>query len=964
MKDAGIKRQLLVFTLIPGVIIALVLAGYFTYIRIRDLDRSLLERGQGIVHQIALASEYGVSYRNKDFLSALVNAIIQEGEVRAVAIADSRGRVLARGGPSFSEHDIPLTDAGDLGVPSPSGRAPDDLTVVRSRDELSVIIYAPIYQSEVIIDERDDFEGLESAPGERGPPKRIGWVGVELARTPTLLKQEQVLRNSMLITALVLLASALAGARAVRRVTDPISELTEAFGKLERGELDTRVRVSAAGELGTLQKGFNMMAATMRSARDDLQDQIDQATLELRETLDTVELQNVQLAIAKKEALAASKMKSEFLASVSHEIRTPLNGLLGYSNLLLKTPLDDAQRAHVSVIKSSGESLLHIVNDILDFSKIESGKLELESVDIDLRDCIEDVLDLMAPNAQEKGLELVYLVYSDVPQVVRGDPVRLRQVLINLVSNAVKFTSAGSVVVRLMREDESSGNIMLGFSVSDTGIGLSDQDQRRLFRAFSQADTPGTRSFGGTGLGLVISKKLVERMHGRISLHSEQGKGTTVTFTIRCEKSEQVATNQAPFLPLEGVSALLYEPHPIVRLALLENLGRWGVTVTDAGDPTRLGEILDREARFDIAVLGLPLDEKGLERAAALMERVRSRCECPVLALTNTTEQSRLNHLSALGVTATLSKPVRCARLEQQVEALAFGGPSPARAVEAHGQPAAGADPVDLAGVQVLVAEDNEVSRRLVAYLLDRRGAEVTVAINGRQALERIGSQHFDLVLMDVHMPEMDGATVTAMVRAAERGIRHTPVVALTADALEGNRERFLDAGMDDYLPKPVDEAALYAVVSRWVAGRVAGEGARLETRAAGAPARKDESAVLDRDQALKAAGGNEALADELLGMLVEEGTAQVQQMEQALSEGDTAALAELAHTMAGGAAHCGALALTAAAKQLEGAARDGDPRVASCLKRVLDEANRLQEQARGHLVAPRADGGKLLHTA
>jgi two-component system sensor histidine kinase BarA len=582
-------------------------------------------------------------------------------------------------------------------------------------------------------------------------------------------------------------------------------------------------------------------------------------------------------------------------------------------------------------------------------------------VDINLRDCIEDVLDLMAPNAQEKGLEIVYLVYSDVPRAVRGDPVRLRQVLINLVSNAVKFTSAGSVVVRLMREDERSGQIILGFSVSDTGIGLSDQDQRRLFRAFSQVDTPGSRGFGGTGLGLVISKKLVERMHGRISLQSEQGKGTTVTFTIRCEKSEQVAANQAPFTPLEGITALLYEPHPIVRLALLENLGRWGVTVTDAGDPTRLGEILEQEARFDIAVLGLPLDEKGLERAAPLMERVRSRCECPVLALTNTTEQSRLNHLSTLGVTATLPKPVRCARLEQQVEALVFGGPRPARAPEAHGQPAVGGEAADLAGVRVMVAEDNEVSRRLVAYLLERRGAEVTVAVNGRQALERMGSQHFDLVLMDMHMPEMDGATVTAMMRAAERGIRHTPVVALTADALEGNRERFRDVGMDDYLPKPVDEASLYATVRRWAGARVADQGAQLKTHATGPVARKDEPAVLDGEQALKAAGGKQALADELLGMLVEEVAAQEHQMEEVLLEGDMGALAELAHTMAGGAGHCGALALKAAAKQLEGAARDADPRVASCLQRLHTEADRLQKQASSRLVIRRASGGKSL---
>jgi len=924
MSNMGINQRVLLLTVAPAIVIAVLLAGYLTITRIQDLDQALLERGEAIVRQLAPASEHGVFLGNKDFLFAIANAVIEERDVRSVSISDSNGRMLARSGPSFRRYDSPLpwlTGRGTSTV-EPSQQPPlaHDPVTVTSRDGLSLLIYGPIYQSEVIVDDLGAFEDLGD-PSTGRTPKHIGWVGLELSRASTLLKKDRVLRNSLLITISVLLISVLVGARLVRRVTAPIIELTGAVQRLENGELDTHVEVDSDGELGTLQKGINAMATTMQSARDDLQEQIDLATLELRETLDTVELQNAQLAISKKEALAASEVKSEFLANMSHEIRTPLNGILGYTNLLLKTALGEEQHEHAMTIKNSGEALLYIVNDILDFSKIESGQLELESVDINLLDCVEEVLDVMAPDAHEKGLELVYVLYSDVPPLVRGDPVRLRQVLANLVSNAVKFTSAGSVVVRIMREDETTGHIVLRFAVSDTGAGLSEPSQRRLFRAFSQADSTATRKFGGTGLGLVISKKLVERMHGQITLESELGKGTTVTFTVRCEKSDAAAAYSAG-PRLQGVRALLYDAHPIMRLALLEDLSRWGVHVVDANDITRLTEILSGDASYDVAILGLSVDDRNIQQDRELVRLVGSRCGCAILVLASATTQSRLGHLSGMGISAFLSKPVHCEKLRHELETLVTGQPRPAPAPKIAPQHGGKASRLD--AVRVLVAEDNEVSRRLAAYLLENQGAEVTVAVNGRQALEHISGQDFDLVLMDVHMPEIDGATVTSMVRAAERGIRHTPVVALTADALEGNRERFLEAGMDDYLSKPIDEESLYTVVERWVGAR-GRNGVRSKSAGNSAlPVVQEGPAVLDKAQALKVTGGRTDLAGELLGMLLKDLEAYRDKLQRALAEEKLETIAELAHTLAGGAAHCGALALNASAKALEDSAING----------------------------------------
>ncbi len=950
MNHLGVKTRVLIFTLVPAFIIAALLTGYYTLSRIGELDQSLLERGAAIVRQLSPASEYGVFSGKRDFLQALANAAVEERDVRSVVFTDSDGRVLARSGPSFRPHESPWRRAEK--TPKQGQHKPGTLTEfsafplsVPSHDGRSIIFYGPILQREVIIDELGDFSAFDilGDSGSDETQKQIGWVSVELSRTSTLLEKNKALSNGLLLTLLVLAASAVVGVRMVRRVTDPIVRLTAAVERLEKDDLSTRVEETSGGELGTLEKGFNMMATTMQSAREDLHEQIEQATLELRETLNTVELQNAQLALAKKEALAASNVKSEFLASMSHEIRTPLNGILGYANLIMKTKLDGEQREYADTIKRSGETLLRIVNDILDFSKIESGKLELESVDIVLRDCVEDVLDLIAPNALEKGLELVYLIYSDLPPVVRGDPVRLRQVLVNLVSNGVKFTNAGSVVVRVMREDETRTHIVLRFSVSDTGIGLSEQDQRRLFRAFSQAEKNIGRKISGTGLGLVISKKLVERMHGQVSLDSEQGKGTTVSFTVRCEKSDS-KTSRAQEARFQGSTALLYDAHPIMRLALLENLSRWGLEVTDASDPVKLAEIVQNGSIFDIAVLGLPMDDKNIGQALELVETVVLTCSCPILVLANTTEPSHLNHLTSMGVSATISKPVRSSRLQRQVEELLTGQPQSARSpVNMRQSPKTG---VNLKGVRILVAEDNEVSRRLVAYLLENQSAEVAVAVNGRQAVERMAEKNFDIVLMDVHMPEMDGATVTAMLRAAERGLRHTPVVALTADAIEGNRERFLEAGMDDYLSKPIDEQALYLMVEKWVSADKQDDGPMPLTTEP--PAEQEAPlgrVVLDWSQALKATGGREELAGELLSMLIEETMEYRDKLEAAVNDHALDTLSSLAHTLAGGAAHCGATALWESAKRLEHAASVGqDTLVSQALDRLYLEMERLRD--------------------
>jgi diguanylate cyclase (GGDEF)-like protein len=876
------RQQLLVTVSVGILCLAIASSFVISNLSTKTVRARLVDQGRQVTGSFAMQSTLALLYQSPENASDAVRATLEFPDVQGVAIYDKNHRALLASGKD------PLPPGGYKHWPSGP-------RLVHEASDAWYFV-APVYP-------QPSPEASDS-PFVTDPPTKelLGFVRIVVSKETLKRMGADILRSNLIISTTFAGLLFLVLLTLTARLTTPLQNLANIMRRANLGERLVQPSLTGPKDIIEMEGAFNTMAGILRAREDEL-------------------------ATARDAALESARIKGEFAANVSHELRTPLNGVLGMLELLDEEGLSVRQREYVDVARKSGESLLALIGNILDFSRIESGKLELDVVEFDLLDILDDVVNLLASQVQQKALDLQYLVSWNAPVVFRGDSARLRQVLINLVGNAVKFTKHGEVAINVREVRTTKERCVLRFEVRDTGIGVSSEAQERIFKAFSQVDGSTTRQYGGTGLGLSISRQLVELMGGEIGVQSEFGKGSTFWFT--CELDRVPGQSVIPRMDLASLTdlhILIVDDSTTARRYLEQTLGSWEIAYTSIGDGSQALQLLHDMVGvkpFDVVLIDELMPSMSGYDFVRQIRAHTGLADVKVVMMTHTMAELRAQ---PAGVTGWLTKPLRAPMLRDCLaECSAQSGlaiaPAPASQELCFG-----------GGRRVLIVEDNRFNQQVALGMLARLGCQAEIAATGREALQAVSKRTFDLILMDCQMPEIDGYEATARIRSQQTDIGRVPIVAMTAHAQEGDGDRCRAAGMDDYLSKPLRLNALRNSLARWLIpvrpdADASNEGPVPSLGSPQSDGPLDPTLFRELQETVGDA------IEEVIRLFLEDTPNYIEAIVEAVSSRKIDTATRIAHTIKGSASNVGAIALADICKDLEGARTTND---------ALDLVNRL----------------------
>lgn len=913
MTNYSLRARMMILILAPTVLIGLLLSIFFVVHRYNDLQRQLEDAGASIIEPLAVSTEYGMSLQNRESIGQLISVLHRRHSdiVRAISVYDENNRLFV----TSNFHLDPSSMQLGSNVPFPR-----QLTVTRDGDIM--ILRTPIISESYSPDESPSSDAKNSQ-------NMLGYIALELDLKSVRLQQYKEIFISSVMMLFCIGIALIFGWRLMRDVTGPIRNMVNTVDRIRRGQLDSRVEGFMLGELDMLKNGINSMAMSLAAYHEEMQHNIDQATSDLRETLEQMEIQNVELDLAKKRAQEAARIKSEFLANMSHELRTPLNGVIGFTRLTLKTELTPTQRDHLNTIERSANNLLAIINDVLDFSKLEAGKLILESIPFPLRSTLDEVVTLLAHSSHDKGLELTLNIKSDVPDNVIGDPLRLQQIITNLVGNAIKFTENGNIDILVEKRALSNTKVQIEVQIRDTGIGIPERDQSRLFQAFRQADASISRRHGGTGLGLVITQKLVNEMGGDISFHSLPNRGSTFWFHINLDLNPNIIIEGPSTQCLAGKRLAYVEPNSAAAQCTLDILSETPLEVVYSPTFSALPP-----AHYDMMLLGiavtfrepLTMQHERLAKAVSMTDFLMLALPCHA--------QVNAEKLKQDGIGACLLKPLTPTRLLPALTEFCHHKQNTLLPVT---------DESKLA-MTVMAVDDTPANLKLIGALLEDMVQHVELCDSGHQAVERAKQMPFDLILMDIQMPDMDGIRACELIHQLPHQ-QQTPVIAVTAHAMAGQKEKLLGAGMSDYLAKPIEEERLHNLLLRYKPG--SGISSRVVTPEVNEIV-VNPNATLDWQLALRQAAGKTDLARDMLQMLLDFLPEVRNKVEEQLVGENPEGLVDLIHKLHGSCGYSGVPRMKNLCQLIEQQLRSGtkEEDLEPELLELLDEMDNVAREA------------------